>query len=164
MSAAIENYRPAQNLTLSGHVTWSSHGPLELGGTLVTAVKGSDLRVTVEGSYSDANDWQLFAQLASPDGVSLGDPHLLKLTRLDGTLRRQGGQLSITLGGEAADIHGIPGVRATSAKVEFTTACQFPASRRPPGRSPSVPDARGILPADGPRLAVAADGRGRRQA
>ena len=138
VSAAIDNYRPAQNLTLSGHVSWSSHGPLELGGTLVTAVRGTDINLTVEGTFTDANNWGLFAQLASPEGVPIGTPHLLKLKLLEGTLRRNGGQVSISLRGEAADIHGIPGVHAASAKVEFTTSCEFRGEPALPGGAPRV--------------------------
>jgi len=126
VSAAINNYRPAQNMTLSGQVSWSLNGPFELAGTLVTDVKGTKISTRVIGSYSDANNWRLFAELSTgPEGLPIGNPTLLKLTLLQGELENRGGKLSISLKGEAADIHGIEGVKATSATVEFTTACQF---------------------------------------
>jgi hypothetical protein len=126
VSAAIDNYRPAQNLTLSGQVSWSSSGPLEIEGTLVTDVKGNDIRATVSGSFEDASNWRLFASLeTAPAGLSIGNPELLKLKLLEGELTRRSGQLSVRLKGEASDIRVIAGLDVKSAKVEFTTDCQF---------------------------------------
>jgi hypothetical protein len=47
VSAAVNNYRPAPNMTLSGQISWSSNGPFEIAGTLVTAMKNSPTRFTV---------------------------------------------------------------------------------------------------------------------
>ncbi len=126
VSAAINDYRPAQNVTLSGQISWSSNGPFEIAGTLLTAMKNSPMRFTVTGSFTDANNWKLYAELQTGDnGLELGTPPLLKLKLLTGTLSRHGGEVQISLKGEATDIKAIEGVHVSSAAVEFTTSCQF---------------------------------------
>jgi hypothetical protein len=126
VSARINDYRLAENVTLSGAVLWSSSGPLELEGTLVTSVKGNTIRALVSGSFEDANNWRLFASLETGgDGLAIGDPALLKLKLLQGQVTRSGGKLSVSLKGEASDIHLIDGLKAKTASLEFTTDCQF---------------------------------------
>jgi hypothetical protein len=126
VSAKISDYRLAENMTFSGAVSWSSSGPLEVEGTLVTSVKGNKLRAVVNGSFEDANNWRLFASLETGgDGLAIGDPALLKLKLLQGELTRNGGKLSVSLKGEASDIHLVDGLKANTAALEFTTDCQF---------------------------------------
>ena len=126
VSAAFNDYRPAENVTLSGHISWSSNGPFEIDATLVTAMKNSPMRFTVTGSFTDANNWKLYAELnTGENGLELGTPPLLKLKLLTGTLTRHGGEVQISLKGEATDIKAIEGVHVSSASVEFTTSCQF---------------------------------------
>ena len=126
VSAEFSHYRPADNVTLSGRISWSSNGPLEVEGTLDTAIHGTPMRFTMSGSFTDASNWKLYAQFApGGDGLPVGNPQLLRLKLLEGTLSRQGGALQFKLKGEAADIKAIDGVEVKSAKIEFTTACEF---------------------------------------
>ena len=127
LTGRIDNYRPADNVTLSGQVSWSSNGALDLEGTLATAVKGTKITATVIGSYKDASNWRVFASFEpGPDGLPIGSGPLLKLKTVEGELSRTAGRLDVSLKGEAADIHLAAGVNVKAAKVEFTTACNFP--------------------------------------
>ncbi len=126
VGAEINNYEPVKNVKLSGRVSWSSHGALELGAKLVTAVHGgTNVEASVTGSYEDANNWLLYAELSAGDqGLPIGNPAVLTLKKLTGELQRKGGDVNISLKGEAANIKGIDGVHVKSAEVQFTTACQ----------------------------------------
>jgi hypothetical protein len=126
VSAQFSNYRPADNVSLSGRVSWSSNGPLEMEGTLDWTVKGNPIRFTVTGSFSDADNWTLYSRFdGGEQGLAIGNPTLLKLKLLEGTLSRHGGKLKISVKGEATDISlsGLGSVH--SAEVEFTTDCKF---------------------------------------
>ena len=139
VSARIDNYKPAANVTLSGQVSWSSGGSLEVDGTLVTAVKGNDIRTTVSGSYTDAANWKLFASLdAGENGLSIGNPELLKLKTVEGELSRSGGKLDFSVKGEASDIHVFENVNVKTARVAFTSACKFANEQSGNGGSAAV--------------------------
>jgi hypothetical protein len=126
VSAAIDNYKPAANVTLSGKVKWSSSGSLDVEGELVTKVKDNDIRTTVTGSYTDADNWKLYASLdAGEDGLSIGKPELLKLKTVEGELSRSAGKLDFSVKGEATDVHVFKNVDIKTAKVAFTSSCKF---------------------------------------
>jgi Ricin-type beta-trefoil lectin domain len=130
VSGEIEDYRPADGLTLSGSVSWASGGPLEVAGTLVASAKGTDVRLDVAGGFTNAEDWELRGELTSESGVRLGD--LLTLKRLEGTIKSTGGELGLSFSGEATDIKEIQGVKARNAKATLSTSdCAVGAEREP---------------------------------
>src|SRR5207302_5255069 len=104
----------------------SSNGPLEIEGTLDTEMKGTPIRFTVTGSFTDANNWTMYARFdGGESGLAIGKPELLRLKLLEGTLSRHGGKLGMSVKGEASEIRVINDIVVHSAKVEFTTGCQF---------------------------------------
>ena len=136
VSAEFKNYRPAENVSLSGRISWSSNGPLEVEGTLDTPMKGTPVRFTVVGSFADANNWKLYAQFnGGEQGLAIGQsPQLFKLKLLEGTLSRTGGGLQFSLKGEATEIK-LGQLTVHSAKIAFTSDCVFAGeSTAPEGR------------------------------
>ncbi len=124
VSAQISGYHPAPGVTLSGQISWSTSGPLEIAGRLVATARGTDITTDVNGSYTDANNWTLYASLAAPSGFRVGN--LFTLEGLDGRVSRGGDGISFDLSGAVRDVTGIPGVTVSNAKASLSTSgCDF---------------------------------------
>ena len=95
------------------------------------------MRLDVAGSFTSANDWELRGELTSDSGVRVGD--MLTLKRLEGTIKRSGGELGLSFSGEATDIKEIQGFKAKDAKATLSTSdCAVTSEPQPPTKAPRV--------------------------